>query len=76
MNKLRVKVSNENTPLIIYNHLFVKEERFTIDELQAELLEQYGLDVDKNFIKSEIEEYIKSGLVVHSLDKYKSCMKD
>ena len=76
MNKLRVKVSNENAPFIIYNHLFIKEERFTIDELQVELLEQYGLNVDKNFIKSEIEEYIKSGLVVHSLDKYKSCMRD
>lgn len=75
MTKLRIKVSKDTAPFIIYNHLFVKEERFTINELQTELLEQYGLDVDKNFIKSEIEEYIKSGLVVHSLDKYKSCMK-
>lgn len=76
MPKLRIKVSKDNAPFIIYNHLFVKEERFTIDELQAELLEQYGLDVDKNFIRSEIEDYLNSGLVVHSLDKYKSCMKD
>lgn len=76
MSRLRIKVSKDTAPFIIYNHLFVKEERFTIDELQAELLEQYGLDVDKNFIKSEIEEYLNRGLVVHSLDKYKSCMKD
>lgn len=76
MTKLRIKVSKDNAPFIIYNHLFVKEELFTIDELKAELLEQYGLDVDKNFIKSEIEEYLKSGLVVHSFDKYKSHMRD
>lgn len=76
MTKLRIKVSKDNAPFIIYNHLFVKEEPFTIDELQVELLEQYGLDVDKNFIKSEIKEYLNSGLVVYSLNKYKSCMKD
>lgn len=75
MTKLRIKVSKDTAPFIIYNHLFVKEERFTIDELQVELLEQYGLDIDKKFIKSEIEEYIRSGLLMHSLDKYKSCMK-
>lgn len=75
MAKLRIKVSKDTAPFIIYNHLFVKEKRFTIDELQAELLEQYGLHVDKNFIELEIEEYLNSGLVMHSLGKYKSCMK-
>ena len=75
MTKLRIKVSKDTAPFIIYNHLFVKEERFTINELQTELLDQYGLNVDKNFIKSEIDEYLKSGLGMHSLNKYKSCMK-
>ena len=76
MAKLRIKVSKDTAPFIIYNHLFVKEKRFTIDELQTELLEQYGLDVDKNFIELEIEEYLNSGLVMHSLGKYKSCMRN
>lgn len=75
MSKLRINVSKNTAPFIIYNHLFVKEERFTIDELQTELLEQYGLDVDEKFIKSEIEGYLKSGLVIYSLNKYKSCMR-
>lgn len=76
MPKLLIKVSEHNVGFVIYNHLFIKTDRFTIDGLQLELLEQYGLDLDKSIIQHEIDEYLNSGLVMHSLDKYKVCMQN
>ena len=75
MTKVRVKVSEDNKSFVIYNHLFNKEDSFSIEELKEELLFYYGLDLDYNTIKYEIEEYINSGLVMHHLTKYKSCMR-
>ena len=75
MTKLFVKVSDENKGFILYNHLFVKKEPFSIEELQQELKTQYGLEVTKSWLRHEIEEYLDSGLVMHELTKYRSCME-
>lgn len=76
MTRLLVKVSEKNKSFVIYNHLFVKTDSFTIEELQKELSDQYGLNLSISTIKAEIEEYLNSGLVMHDIDygRYKSCM--
>jgi len=66
----KVKVSEDNISFVIYNHLFSRDDSFTIEELKEELLFYYGLDLDYNTIKHEIEELLNSGLV-----KYKSCIR-
>ena len=74
MTRLLVKVSEKNKSFVIYNHLFVKTDSFTIEELQKELAKQYGLRLDKQTIQYEINEYLDSGLVMHDLHGYVSCM--
>ena len=75
MTKLMVKVSDKNKKFVLYNHLFTKTEPFSLDELQQELLDEYGLKVDKSFLKYEIEEYLDCGLVMHNFNKYISTMR-
>lgn len=75
MTKLMVKVSDKNKKFVLYNHLFTKTEPFSLDELQQELLDEYGLKVDKSFLKYEIEEYLDCGLVMHKFNKYISTMR-
>ncbi len=75
MTRVLVKVSDENKGFILYNHLFVKKELFSIEELQQELKTQYGLEVTDSWLRCEIKEYLDSGLVVPELTKYRSCME-
>lgn len=74
MTKLFIEVSDKNKGFILYNHLFVKKEPFSIEELQQELKNQYGLEVTDSWLRYEIEEYLDSGLVMHKLNKYISTM--
>lgn len=75
MTRLLVEVSDRNKDFILYNHLFQKKEPFTIKELQQELIDNYGLEVTDSWLRCEIKEYLDSGLVVHELTKYRSCME-
>ena len=75
MTKLFIEVSDKNKDFILYNHLFVKKDPFSIEELQQELKDMYGLEVTEAYLRYEIEEYLDSGLVMHELTKYRSCMK-
>ena len=75
MTKLFIEVSDKNKGFILYNHLFVKKEPFSIKELQQELKNQYGLEVTNSWLRFEIEEYLDSGLVMHEFDKYISTMQ-
>ena len=75
MTKLFIEVSDKNKDFILYNHLFVKKEPFSIEELQQELKDMYGLEVTDSWLRYEIEEYLDSGLVMHKFDKYISTMQ-
>ena len=74
MTKLLVKINNRNKGFVLYNHLFQKKEPFTIQELQQELLDNYGLEVTDDFLKHSIEEYIDSGLVRRKFQKFVSAI--
>ena len=75
MCKLKVRVSKRNAKFVIYNHLYSRESRsFSLEELIEELQDYYGLDMDANTLQYEINDYLESGLVIHSFDKYKCCM--
>lgn len=75
MCKLKVRVSNKNAGFVIYNHLYSRgSHSFSIEELVAELQSLYGLDMDADALQYEINDYLESGLVIHSFDKYKCCM--
>ena len=75
MTKLFIAVSDKNKGFILYNHLFVKKEPFSIEELKQELKNQYGLEVTDCWLRYEIAEYLDSGLVMHKIDKYISTMQ-
>ena len=75
MTKLLIEVSDKNKDFILYNHLFVKKEPFSIEELQQELKNQYGLEVTDSWLRYEIAEYLDSGLVMHRFSKYISTMQ-
>ena len=76
MTKLMVPVNENNKGFILYNHLFSKTDEFTLEELQAELKDMYGLEIDMSDLRYKIREYLDSGLVVHSFNKYVSYMRN
>lgn len=76
MTKLMVPVNEKNKGFILYNHLFSKTDAFTLEELQAELKDMYGLEMDMSDLRYKIREYLDSGLVVHSFNKYISYMRN
>ena len=76
MTKLMVPVNEKNKDFILYNHLFSKTDEFTLEELQAELKDMYGLEMDMSDLRYKIREYLDSGLVVHSFNKYVSYMRN
>lgn len=75
MTRLLVKVSEKNKGFILYNHLFVKKDPWTLEEIRKELKDDYGLEVDMNFLRHEIREYLDSGLVMHDLSGYITTMQ-
>ncbi len=75
MTRLLVKVSEKNREFVLYNHLFVKKDPWTLEEIQKELKDDYGLEVDMNFLRYEIREYLDSGLVMHDLSGYITTMQ-
>lgn len=75
MCKVKVRVNKNNASFVIYNHLYSrKANRFSVEILRSELKQQYGLDLNQSEIQTELDGFIDSGLVMHSLDKYKVCM--
>lgn len=76
MTKLLIEVSDKNKDFILYNHLFVKKEPFSIEELKQELKNQYGLEVTDFWLRYKIKEYLDSGFVMHKFDKYISIMQE
>ena len=75
MTRLLVKVSEKNKGFILYNHLFIKKDPWTLEEIQKELKDDYGLEVDMNFLRHEIKGYLDSGLVMHDLSGYITTMQ-
>lgn len=75
MTRLFIEVSDKNKDFILYNHLFVKKEPFSIKELQQELKDMYGLEVTETYLIRQIEEYLDKGLVMNRFSKYVSTMQ-
>lgn len=75
MCKIVVNDANKNVEFIIYNHIFSKEKyEFTISEL-VEDLHQYHLDLTQEFVQSEVNDFIQSGLIVQNLRNYFVCSR-
>lgn len=73
MCRVMVKKPEENVEFIIYNHIFSKVDyKFTISQL-AEELHQYNLNLPQKYIQSEINAFIKSGLVYQNFQYYSIC---
>lgn len=75
MTRLMVPVSKKNYKFVLYNHLFSRQGAFSIEDIQRELQAQYGLHITKEDIRYEVQEYLDCGLVMHSFNKYISCMQ-
>ena len=75
MTRLRVRISDKNKGFVLYNHFFVKKDPWTLEEIQTELKDDYGLEVDMRFLRSEIRTYLDSGLVMHDLSGYITTMQ-
>ena len=70
MCKVVVNDANKNVEFIIYNHLFSKEKyEFTISELV------YHLDLTQEFVQSEVNDFIQSGLIVQNIRNYFVCSR-
>ena len=75
MCKINVVVNAENADFVLFNHLYSREGgSFSIRELRNELRALYGLEIDNATLQNEIDDYLDSGLVEHSFDKYRRCM--
>ena len=75
MTKVLVPISKKNFKFVLYNHLFSRQGAFSIEDIQQELQAQYGLYISKEDIRYEIQKYLDCGLVMHSFNKYISCMQ-
>ena len=70
MCKVVVSNSEENIEFIIYNHLFSKDDySFTVSQL-VEDLHQYGLNLTPEYVQTEINFFIQSGLVNQNFRSY------
>lgn len=71
MCKVIVKEPEKNIGFIIYNHLFSNDAtyNFTVDQL-AEELKQYNLDLHRNVVKREVDEYVRAGNLRLRVDGY------
>ena len=73
MCKVIVKDSSKNVEFIIYNHLFSHDfYKFTISQLVDEL-RQYNLELSVEFVKKEVDDFVKAGLVNQSFRCYTIC---
>lgn len=75
MSKILIKKPNENIDFIIYNHLFSQDisYTFTIDQLVSELNKKYKLSLTTEYVKNQVDEFIKSGLINQRLKCYSVC---
>ena len=76
MCKVLVKDSNKNVDFIIYNHLFSQDPSytFTVEQLVLEL-HRYKLDISTEYVKKEIDSFIKSGLINQKFRCYSVCRR-
>lgn len=76
MCKVLVKDSNKNVDFIIYNHLFSQDPSytFTVEQLVLEL-QRYKLDISTEYVKKEIDSFIKSGLINQKFRCYSVCRR-
>lgn len=73
MCKVVVNNSQENVEFIIYNHLFSKEDYcFTVTQL-VEDLRQYNLNLSPEFVQTEVNFFVRSGLVNQNFRCYSIC---
>lgn len=74
MCKILIKDSRKDADFIIYNHLFSQDlsYTFTINQLVEEL-RIYNLEVSAEYIKREVENFIKSGLIIQKFRCYSIC---
>lgn len=74
MCKVLVKDSNKNVDFIIYNHLFSQDSSytFTVEQLFGEL-QKYNLGITIEYVKEEVDNFIKSGLINQKFRCYSVC---
>ncbi len=74
MCKVLVKDSNKNVDFIIYNHLFSQDPSytFTVEQLVLEL-RRYKLDISTEYVKKEVNSFVKSGLINQKFRCYSVC---
>lgn len=73
MCKVILNDANKNVEFIIYNHLFSKNNyKFTVSQLVEEL-RQYNLELSQEFVQTEVDAFIQSGLVNQSFRSYSVC---
>lgn len=73
MCKVILNDANKNVEFIIYNHLFSKNNyKFTVAQLVEEL-RQYNLELSQEFVQTEIDTFIQSGLVDQGFRRYSVC---
>lgn len=74
MCKVLIKNPNKNVDFIIYNHLFSQDPSyiFTVGQLVLEL-RRYKLDISTEYVKKEVNSFVKSGLINQKFRCYSVC---
>lgn len=73
MCKVIVSDAERDAEFIIYNHLFSKVNyRFTVAQLVQEL-QEYNLDLSQEYVQTEINSFIQSGLLAQNFRCYSVC---
>lgn len=74
MCKVLVKEPNKSVDFIIYNHLFSHNSSytFTIEQLVNEL-QKYNLGISAEYVRKEVNDFIKSGLIIQKFRCYSVC---
>ncbi|MBQ9200169.1 MAG: hypothetical protein IJ141_08330 [Lachnospiraceae bacterium] len=71
MCKVVITDLSSNLGFVIYNHLFSHEKYdFTIHELISEIQEQYNLSIPYEFVNSQINGMVSSGLINQNIANY------
>lgn len=73
MCRVVVRDSKKDKEFIIYNHIFSKDYySFTIPQLVQDL-KQYNLELTADYVQTEINIFIRSGLIKQNFKKYTVC---
>lgn len=75
MCKVVINDAKRDAEFIIYNHLFSKANyRFTVSQLVEEL-QEYNLNLSQEYVQTEINGFVQSGLVNQNFRFYSTCAR-